>query len=195
MQDAARDATELAHPMRLEDVQLADYAAVFVPGGWGPMEDLSVDPAVGRLMAEMLGSGKPLALVCHGPAALLTTAGSSGSSPFAGYQLTNLSNAEERINGLADRAKWLLEDRLVELGVDYHAGEPFAPHIETDRNLCTGQNPASAVPLAQAVLGALTRKRLTCRTPPTSPSSAASMTRAWPPKSRARSWPATSSST
>jgi putative intracellular protease/amidase len=78
MRDAVREASELAHPMRIEDVRLEDYAAVFVPGGWGPMEDLSVDPAVGVLMAEMLGSGKPLALVCHGPAALLTTAGSDG---------------------------------------------------------------------------------------------------------------------
>ena len=45
----------------------------------------------------------------------------------------------------------------MELGVDYQAGEPFAPHVEVDRNLYTGQNPASAVPLAQEVLGALTR--------------------------------------
>jgi putative intracellular protease/amidase len=156
MQDAVRDATELAHPIRLEDVRLGDYAAVFVPGGWGPMEDLSVVPKVGSLMSEMLATGKPLALVCHGPAALLTTAALDAPSPFAGHRLTSLSNAEERMNGLANRAKWLLEDRLVELGVDYRAGEPFAPHVEVDHNLYTGQNPASAVPLAQEVLGALT---------------------------------------
>ena len=157
MQDAVRAATELAEPLRLEDVHLGEYAAVFVPGGWGPMEDLSVDPDVGKLMAGMLTSDKPLALVCHGPAALLTTAGPDGRSPFAGYRLTSLSNAEERLNGLADRARWLLEDRLVELGVEYRAGEPFAPHVEVDRNLYTGQNPASAVPLAKEVLGALKR--------------------------------------
>ena len=141
MQEAVRDATELAHPIPIEDVQLADYAAVFVPGGWGPMEDLSVDTTVGRLMTERIASGKILALVCHGPAALLTT-GADMTSPFAGYRLTSLTNAEERLNGLADRAKWLLEDRLVELGVEYRVGEPWAPHLEVDRNLLTGQNPA-----------------------------------------------------
>jgi hypothetical protein len=52
----------------------------------------------------------------------------------------------------------LLEDRLVELGTDYRAGEPFAPHVEVDGNLYTGQNPASAVPLAREILTALTRK-------------------------------------
>ncbi|MGW3981911.1 type 1 glutamine amidotransferase domain-containing protein [Streptomyces mirabilis] len=155
MQDAVRDATELANPLRLEEVRLDDYAAACVPGGWGPMEDLSVDREAGRLMAERLASGKPLALVCHGPAALLTTADADGKSPFAGYTLTSLTNAEEIANGLAEKAKWLLEDRLLELGVDYRVGEPWAPHVEVDRNLYTGQNPNSAVPLAQEVLKAL----------------------------------------
>ncbi len=155
MRDAVRDASELAHPMRLEDVRLADYAAVFVPGGWGPMEDLSVDVEAGRLMAESLAAGQPLALVCHGPAALLTAVDASGKSPFAGYRLTSLTNGEEIANGLADKAKWLLQDRLVALGVDYRVGEPWAPHVEVDRALYTGQNPNSAVPLAQEVVKAL----------------------------------------
>lgn len=155
MQDAVRDATELANPMRLEDVRLDDYAAVFVPGGWGPMEDLSVDTEAGRLMAERLASGKALALVCHGPAALLTTVDADGKSPFAGYRLTSLTNAEAIANGLAEKAEWLLETRLVELGVDYRVGEPWGPHVEVDRNLYTGQNPNSAVPLAQEVVKAL----------------------------------------
>lgn len=155
MQDAVHAATELAHPIRLQDVHLDDYAAVFVPGGWAPMQDLSVDPDAGRLMSQMLASGRPLALVCHGPAALLTTADPDGASPFAGYRLTSLTNDEEQQNGLAGKAKWLLQDRLVALGVDYRVGEPWAPHVEVDRNLFTGQNPNSAVPLAQEVLEAL----------------------------------------
>jgi putative intracellular protease/amidase len=139
MADAVRDATELATPIPLEYVRLADYAAVFVPGGWGPMEDLSVDTELGRLMAERLASGEPLALVCHGPAALLTTVDANGTSPFAGDHLTSLNNAEEKANGLADKAKWLLEDRLIALGVDYRVGEPWSPHVEVDRTLYTGQ--------------------------------------------------------
>lgn len=150
MRTALRDATELAYPMRIEDVRIDDYDAVFVPGGWGPMEDLPDNTESGRLLTDWLASGKPLALVCHGPAALLATLDGDGKSPFAGYRLTALSNAEEKLNGLADRAKWLLQDRLVnDLGADYREGDPFAPHVEVDRTLHTGQNPASAVALAQ----------------------------------------------
>ena len=96
MRTALREATELAHPMRIEDVSIDDYVAVFYPGGWGPMEDLPDDAASGRLLTEWLASGKPVSLVCHGPAALLATIGPDGTSPFAGYRLTGLSNAEEK---------------------------------------------------------------------------------------------------
>lgn len=156
MTAALREATELAHPMRIEDADPGEYDVILYPGGWGPMEDLPDDIASGRLLAERLASGRPLALVCHGPAALLATIGADGTSPFVGYRLTGLSNAEEKLNGLADRAKWLLQDRLVnDLRADYREGAPFQPHVETDRSLFTGQNPASAVPLAEEVLKAL----------------------------------------
>ncbi|MFH8655224.1 type 1 glutamine amidotransferase domain-containing protein [Streptomyces afghaniensis] len=156
MRTALREATELARPLRIEDVDIDDYDAVFYPGGWGPMEDLPDDAASGRLLTEWLASGKPVSLVCHGPAALLATIGPDGTSPFAGYRLTGLSNAEEKQNGLADRAKWLLQDRLVnELRADYREAAPFTPHVEVDRTLYTGQNPYSAVPLARELVKAL----------------------------------------
>ncbi|MFI5967859.1 type 1 glutamine amidotransferase domain-containing protein [Streptomyces asoensis] len=156
MRAALREATELAHPMRIEDVNIDDYVAVFYPGGWGPMEDLPDDAASGRLLTEWLASGKPVSLVCHGPAALLATVGPDGTSPYTGYRLTGLSNAEEKQNGLADRAKWLLQDRLVtDLEADYREADPFTPHVQVDRTLYTGQNPYSAVPLAEELVKAL----------------------------------------
>ena len=77
------------------------------------------------------------------------------ASPFAGYKVTGFSNAEETQGGLADKAKWLLQDRLVELGVDYQEGEPWAPKVVVDRNLYTGQNPASSAPLAAEMVKSL----------------------------------------
>ncbi|MFC9391052.1 type 1 glutamine amidotransferase domain-containing protein [Streptomyces venezuelae] len=147
--------TELQHPLRLEDVDLADYAAVFYPGGHGPMEDLSVDATSGALLIEALNSGKPLAVVCHGPAALLAATEADGSNAFAGYRVAAFTNEEETQSGFADKAKWLLESRLVEAGVDVQVGEPWAPKVIVDRNLITGQNPASSAPLAERLLETL----------------------------------------
>lgn len=148
-------ASELARPVDLATVDLTDFDAVYYPGGHGPMEDLAVDPVSGKLLDDALASGKPLGVVCHAPAALLATADAEGGSPFAGYRVTGFTNAEETQAGFADKAKWLLQDRLEALGVDFRVGEPWAPHIEVDRNLYTGQNPASSAPLAAELLRAL----------------------------------------
>ncbi|GKQ33910.1 type 1 glutamine amidotransferase domain-containing protein [Streptomyces sp. A012304] len=144
--------TELQHPIRLEDVDLDDYAAVFYPGGHGPMEDLAVDAASGRLLIDALDSGKPLGVVCHGPAALLAAVTEDGFNAFAGYRVAAFTNAEELQAGLGERAKWLLQDRLTEVGVEVVAGEPWAPQVVVDRTLVTGQNPASSAPLATELL-------------------------------------------
>ncbi|MEE1794434.1 type 1 glutamine amidotransferase domain-containing protein [Streptomyces sp. BE308] len=140
--------TELRRPIALEGVDLDAYDAVFYPGGHGPMEDLAVNADSGRLLTEALASGKPLGVVCHAPAALLAATGPDGVNAFAGYRLTGFTNAEERQAGLADKAKWLLQDRLVEIGADFQESEPWAPFVIVDRNLVTGQNPASSAPLA-----------------------------------------------
>ncbi|WP_232666451.1 type 1 glutamine amidotransferase domain-containing protein [Pseudonocardia sp. TRM90224] len=147
-------AEALRNPVVLHDVDPADFAVVFYPGGHGPMQDLAVDPDSARVLATTLASGAPLGLLCHAPAAMLATE-TDGASPFAGYRMTAFSNAEEKLAGLADKAPWLLEDRLVALGARYEAGDPFAPHVVVDRNLYTGQNPASSTDLAAALVAAI----------------------------------------
>ncbi|MGA4957448.1 type 1 glutamine amidotransferase domain-containing protein [Streptomyces lavendulocolor] len=150
---AALDAfTALQRPLALADVDLDEYAAVFYPGGHGPMEDLAVDAESGRLLGRALASGRPLGVVCHGPAALLAARGEDGGNAFSGYRLTGFTNAEETQAGLAGKAKWLLQDRLVEIGADFVEGDPWAPHVVVDRNLVTGQNPASSAQLADELL-------------------------------------------
>ncbi|GAB2734034.1 type 1 glutamine amidotransferase domain-containing protein [Salinifilum aidingensis] len=147
-------AVELRNPIDLATADVDDYAAVFYPGGHGPMEDLAVNRDSAALLTSTLESGKPLAVVCHAPAALLATE-DGGTSPFAGYRVTGFTNAEEGQAGFADKARWLLQDRLVELGVQFSEAEPWTPNVVVDRNLRTGQNPASSGPLADEVLKAL----------------------------------------
>lgn len=155
MTAALETMTPLLEPLSLSDVDPADYAAVYYPGGHGPMEDLASDKDSARVLTEALASGRPLGIVCHGPAALLATEGAQGGSPFTGYRVTAFTNAEEAQAGLADRAPWLLQDRLNVLGVRFEEGEPWAPKTVSDRNLHTGQNPASSGPLAEEIVRAL----------------------------------------
>ncbi|GAA2834472.1 type 1 glutamine amidotransferase domain-containing protein [Kitasatospora paracochleata] len=153
---AALDAfTELKNPLALADVDLAEFDAVYYPGGHGPMEDLAVDPTSGRLLVAALASGKPLAVVCHGSAALLAATLTDGTNVFAGYRATAFTNTEETLAGLAERAKWLLQDRLTAAGIDVQEGRPWESHVVVDRNLITGQNPGSSADTAAALLAQL----------------------------------------
>ncbi|GAA1785366.1 type 1 glutamine amidotransferase domain-containing protein [Streptomonospora arabica] len=155
MSAALEAMTELRHPIKLEEADLADYDAVYYPGGHGPMEDLAVDADSGALLTHALESGKPLGVVCHGPAALLAATGADGSNAFAGYEVAAFTDEEERQGGLADKARWLLQDRLTRAGVRVREGEPWAPNVVVDRTLVTGQNPASSAPLAREMLDRL----------------------------------------
>lgn len=145
---------QLKNPVSLDGLDPTTFDVVFYPGGHGPMEDLAVDETSGRLLTRALDSGMPLGVVCHAPAAMLAARRDDGSWPFAGYRMTGFTDAEERIGGLADKASWLVQSRLVEEGADFVEAEPFTEHIETDRNLYTGQNPASSAPLTQALIAA-----------------------------------------
>ncbi|KAB2971249.1 type 1 glutamine amidotransferase domain-containing protein [Streptomyces sp. SS1-1] len=154
LEGVIRSAEEMRRPLQLAVARLEDYDAVYFPGGHGPMEDLWEDPDAGRLLTAALASGKPLAIVCHAPAAMLSTR-LHGVSPFAGYRVTAFTNDEEDGVGLASRARWLLEDELKVLGVDFVRGEMWKPYTVVDRNLYTGQNPASAAALAAELLKVL----------------------------------------
>lgn len=139
----------LSHPAVLADVDVDAFDLVFYPGGHGPMEDLAVDRVSGALLTARLDSGRPLALLCHAPAAILAAIREDGTNAFAGRAMTGLSNAEERLNPFAWKAKWLLEDKVKEAGVEYtKALVPLRPHVVVDGNLYTGQNPQSSHQLA-----------------------------------------------
>ncbi|WP_335980006.1 MULTISPECIES: type 1 glutamine amidotransferase domain-containing protein [Streptomycetaceae] len=152
VRDILDGAPEFAAPIALADADLEGVDAVYVPGGHGPMEDLAVDADSGRLLTRALERGLPVGVVCHGPAALLAAVRPDGTNAYAGHRITAFTNAEERQGGLADQARWLLEDRLNAAGVEVSVGEPWAPHVEVDRNVVTGQNPASSGPLAAELL-------------------------------------------
>ncbi|WP_019930756.1 type 1 glutamine amidotransferase domain-containing protein [Nocardia sp. BMG111209] len=153
-EEILRSAEELRRPIAVAGARPDDYDAVYYPGGHGPMEDLWRDADSGRLLCAALASGKPLAIVCHAPVAVLATR-RNGTSPFAGYRMTAYTNDEEDAVGLREKAYWTVEDELVRMGVNFTRGEVWKPYTVVDRNLYTGQNPASAAPLARKILEVL----------------------------------------
>lgn len=152
--DAAAQAV-LAKTSTLSTVNAADYDAVFYPGGHGPMWDLADDASSIALIETMLNTGKPVACVCHAPAALRHPKTREGQSVVHGKSVTGFTNTEEDAVGLTQVVPFLLEDMLAKNGGKYTKGADWQPHVVTDGLLITGQNPASSEAAAKALLKAL----------------------------------------
>jgi putative intracellular protease/amidase/uncharacterized protein (DUF2267 family) len=150
---------QLGSPMRLEEVSAADYDGIFIPGGHGPMEDLAVSPGLGALLVSMLDDDQVIASVCHGPAALLPATRADGAWAFAGRRLSGFTNEEETQGGLAEKASWLLEDRMREAGGTLEQGPAWQPFSVVDGNVVTGQNPASSGEVARRAVEQLGKRR------------------------------------
>lgn len=144
----------LAHTLPLAEAAKAQYDAVFYPGGHGPLWDLAEDQASVALIERTYAAGKPVGAVCHGPAVFRHTR-FKGEPLVRGKRVTGFTNGEEAAVGLTEVVPFLVEDMLKEHGADYSKKADFHPYAVTDGNLVTGQNPASSVDAAKAVLALL----------------------------------------
>ena len=153
--DDASATAALSDTLMLADVDIADYDAVFYPGGHGPLWDLAIDPHSIALIEDALAAKKPVGLVCHAPAALKNVRASNGLPLVKGLKVTGFTNGEEDAVGLTDVVPFLVEDMLIENGGSYSKGADFAVYTVQDGSLITGQNPASSEAAAKRVLAAL----------------------------------------
>ncbi len=158
---------------RVEQQGYGKYDAVYVPGGHAPMQDLLTSPALGKVLAAFHQDGKPTALVCHGPIALLSampdTKGftmklAQGATPtqpkwiYSGYKVTVFTNDEEeaskgQLGG--GEMKFYPQTALQKAGLQFSKAANWQGNMVTDRELITGQNPASAALVGKELLARL----------------------------------------
>lgn len=146
----------MANTRRLDELDPADYVAVYVVGGKGAMFDLRGNLALQRLVAGVYGAGGVIAAVCHGPAALLELPTAPGRRLLDGRRVTGFSNAEERflIDDPVRYLGFLLQDALAAEG-EFVEGPMYLEHVVVDGRVLTGQNPWSTWALAEATVRAL----------------------------------------
>ncbi|KAI1743855.1 DJ-1/PfpI family protein [Xylaria scruposa] len=135
-----------------------EFEALFYPGGQGPMFDLVDDADSIALIEEFAAKRKPVAAVCHGPIVLVNAKRSDGKPLLAGKEATGFSNVEEDIAGTTNVMPFSLEDRIKAVGGNYRkADQPLAELVvvQDEGRLITGQNPASAKGVGEAILKAI----------------------------------------
>lgn len=144
----------LANTKKLAEVKAEDFDSVFYPGGHGPLWDLAVDKNSIELIETFVKQDKPVAFVCHSPAALKNVK-IDGEYLVKGKKVTGFSNTEEEGVQLTDVVPFLLEDVLKANGGHYEKGADWESYVVEDGLLITGQNPASSEEAAKRLLAKL----------------------------------------
>lgn len=137
---------------RAQDLMPTDYQAIFYAGGHGTMWDFPNNGDIQRLGSLIYESGGVVSAVCHGPAALLGFRLANGESLVSGRAVAAFSNDEEHAVGLAKVVPFLLEDALRAEGALINNKAVWQPQVVQSERLVTGQNPASAVGVAELVV-------------------------------------------
>ncbi len=142
----------LANSLILADVDPSRYSAVFFAGGHGTMWDFADSPAVQRVIREIWEAGGVVSAVCHGPAALVNATLSDGSHLVDGRKVAAFTDEEEAEVNYTKVVPYLLATTLKQRGALHQPAPNWTEKVVVDGRLVTGQNPASARGVGEAVV-------------------------------------------
>jgi len=151
---------QVSKTLRPDQVDPARYGAIYYAGGHGTMWDLPDDQGLQRIAAAIYEAGGIVSAVCHGPAGLVNIKLSTGAYLVANKELAAFTDAEEAAVKLTDVVPFLLASTLVARGANHKAAPNFAANVVISERLITGQNPASARGVGEAIARALTSAAL-----------------------------------
>jgi len=143
----------LVNTMRVADADPAAYDAIYMTGGHGVCFDFPRSAALAELTAKFYESGKIVSAVCHGPAGLLEVKLIDAEYLISGKDVTGFSWKEEELAKREKAVPYSLEEELKKRGAKYsRSSVPFKSYVVEDGLLITGQNPASAEAVGEAVV-------------------------------------------
>jgi putative intracellular protease/amidase len=151
--------SQLKQPLNVSQIQQADvssYDAIFYVGGHGCLEDTSKSVETANIGKWSFQAGKLVGIVCHGHCGILNATDNAGEFLFKGFQMTCMSEDEEKLTKLWGQMPFVLQRRLEELGVQYSKSPvTWGSYVVEDRNLITGQNPYSSREIADRMVARL----------------------------------------
>jgi putative intracellular protease/amidase len=142
----------------LAGLQLEEFDALVVCGGFAPMFQFRENEELKQAIAAFYEAEKPTALLCHGVSALIDVKLSDGSYLVEGKTVTGFANVEEDYSDRAVGQKvmpYRIEDELRRRGANYVQAGLFKNFAVRDGRLITGQQQYSGARVAELVIEAL----------------------------------------
>jgi len=146
----------LKDTIKISDVDVEDYSAIYFTGGHATMWDFPDSEALQGLSKHIYENGGIVSAVCHGVGALLNIKMEDGTLLIKDKTVTGYSNTEEVLAKALEKIPFKLEDELKIRGANYKkALIAFTSFVKVDGRVITGQNPQSTKEVAEKVLEAL----------------------------------------
>src|SRR5262245_14425210 len=146
----------LASTLTFNNIDVSDYAGVFFPGGYGQLWDLASDSKVIRSIEHWIADKTPDAMVCHAREILRDAKKANGEPLVKGMDVTVFTDAEDEELDLSRHLLFSLERALTLNGANFkRSNKNWSANVVEDGALITGQNPASAASIADALLARL----------------------------------------
>jgi len=144
--------SKVENTLKPEEVDASKYAAIFYAGGHGTMWDFPENQAIAEIARKIYEANGIISAVCHGPAGLINIKLSNGKYLVDGKRINAFTNEEEVAVQLDEVVPFLLESKLIERGAIFEKSGLWQKHVASDQRVVTGQNPASAHGVGEAVL-------------------------------------------
>ncbi|MEM6291317.1 MAG: type 1 glutamine amidotransferase domain-containing protein [Myxococcota bacterium] len=143
----------------VSSVNPADYDAVCVAGGGGPLVTFESDTTLHGVIADFYEQGKVVGMLCHGTCLLLWTKLGDGTLLADGKTWTGYSDAEEamvdQMAGIKVNAVTIEAEAKKNPNTTFECAGPLEPFAIRDGRLITGQQQHSSALFSQLVLEAL----------------------------------------
>jgi putative intracellular protease/amidase len=139
----------------------ADFNVVMLVGGFGVMFDFFPNADIDRVSRECYENNNGvIGAVCHGPIGLASIKLSNGDALVKGKNVAGFTDGEEDVFGLGKyyptdvypTTGFTVETILKELGANYSKVDNWGVNVVTDGRIVSGQNPASADGVGEAIV-------------------------------------------
>jgi putative intracellular protease/amidase len=153
----------MENTMPISDINIADYDALCVAGGGGPLVTFKDDTDLHKFVADFYEQGKVVGMLCHGTSLLLWTQLSDGTMLADGKTWTGYCDAEEEMNnqaagGIKINEYTIETEAKKNPNTNYEAMDPLTPFAIRDGRLITGQQQHSSALFSELVIEALTEE-------------------------------------
>lgn len=156
---------KVKNSIAIKDVDISQYDAVFIAGGWGAAYDLAQSPALAEKVSVAFYSEKQpvIGAVCHGLLGLVNAKDQQGNNLIAGRKMTGVTDKQIKELGI-EVTPLHPETELRKAGAVFESQtafrDIFATHVVVDdeQRFVTGQNQNSGLEAAHKVTEILSKR-------------------------------------